>query len=188
MGLILGVSRNRDYILKISVYKADKMVYITNNKQNKVTVHFLISMEQRTVRHGKGQRQPGETVFSKQVFLASLSKNLGLVYRASKDTGIPSTTHYQWLDKDPIYKEKVEKLIELKRDYVENQLISLVDDKEASCVTFTAKCLLRKRGYDQSTEIKNADDKPFEIAISADIVSSALKTIYEKADDPTPNP
>ena len=126
---------------------------------------------------------PEKTEANKKRFYDALEKHLGLVWRATKATKIPSITHYKWMKKDPLYKEQVDFLIELKRDFVEKQLISLVEDKDVSAVTFTAKCLLRKRGYDQSTEIRNAEGEKFELAIGDDVIANAIKEIYKHADD-----
>jgi hypothetical protein len=84
---------------------------------------------------------------------------------------------------DPKYRETVNDLIELKRDHVEEKLNELVNEKEPSCVTFTAKCLLRSRGYDQSVILANAEGEKFQVAVSPDIVNSVLNTMYKKADD-----
>jgi hypothetical protein len=153
------------------------------SKNRKQSVKQELSAAENKPKLGPGYREEWETEANKKIFLNALEGNLGLVIRASRATGIPSITHYYWMDKDPIYKEKVEKLIELKRDHVENQLITLVDEKEPSCVTFTAKCLLRKRGYDQTTEIRNADGESFHLNIPAAALNQALKTIYENADN-----
>jgi hypothetical protein len=119
---------------------------------------------------------------SKKLFFDSLSENLGLVYRAEKATGINSENHYYWCKTDPEYKKRVNELMEKKRDYVEHKLIHLVDDNESSSVQFAAKCLLRKRGYDQSTEIKNADGEKFQIEINPQILKQVLDDSYNSAD------
>lgn len=139
--------------------------------------------------HPKRSKGPKKTLDrnateeNKKIFLEALNDNLGLVFRASVASGIHSIAHYTWMKTDPKYKEAVEDLIELKRDFVEKQLIGLVESKEPSCVTFTAKCLLRSRGYDQSIVLANQEGEKFQVQVSADIVNSVLKTMYEKADD-----
>jgi hypothetical protein len=132
---------------------------------------------------GSKKGQQHNTEENKKRFMAALETNLGLVMRASEATKIPSITHYWWLDHDPVYKAAVEKLIELKRDFVEKKLIGLVNANEPSCVTFTAKCLLAKRGYQQTTVIANPEGETFKVEISGLDVSNALKNIYAKADD-----
>lgn len=138
----------------------------------------------RTVRTASGIKLTSlATDENKSIFLESLKNNLGLVARASRECKIHSVTHYFWMKTDPKYRETVNDLIELKRDHVEEKLNELVNEKEPSCVTFTAKCLLRSRGYDQSVILANAEGEKFQVAVSPDIVNSVLNTMYKKADD-----
>jgi hypothetical protein len=123
---------------------------------------------------------------NKKIFLEALNDNLGLVLRASEQTSIHSVVHYLWMKSDPKYREAVEEMIELKRDFVEKKLIGLVEKDEPSCVTFTAKCLLRKRGYDQTVILANQEGEKFQVAISPAIVDTVLKTMYSEADNDQP--
>jgi hypothetical protein len=130
----------------------------------------------------RGNHTPEEIVSRKAAFYKALQDNIGMVIRAERVTKIPSVTHYYWMSTDAAYKMKVDKLIELKRDHVEHHLANLVEQEDPSCVTFAARCLLRPRGYDQSTEIKNPDGDSFKMEISADILNQVIHTIYKDAD------
>jgi hypothetical protein len=122
------------------------------------------------------------TVHQKFEFYCALADNVGLVIKATRATGTSGALHWYWMKNDVRYKEVVDELIELKRDFVEKQLQHLVGKGEPSCVTFTARCLLRPRGYDQSTELKNADPEGFKLNVDSNVLNQVLQTIYKNSD------
>lgn len=135
---------------------------------------------------GRGQNHE-RTSRQKFIFYKAMNENMGLVVKATRVTGIQGGLHHYWMRTDPKYKEVCDELIELKRDFVEKQLQMLVGKGEPSCVTFTAKCLLRPRGYDQSTELKNADPDGFKLNIESGVLNQVLQTIYKNSDSGHPD-
>ena len=137
-------------------------------------------------KNSRGQNLE-RTAHDKFNFYCALQENLGLVIKATKVTGTSGAVHWYWMKNDPRYKEVVDELIELKRDFVEKQLQDLVGKKDPTCVTFASKCLLRPRGYDQSTEIKNADPDGFKLNIESSVLNQVLQTIYKNSDSGHPD-
>jgi hypothetical protein len=125
---------------------------------------------------------------SKEEMLEALTLHNGLVIRAikwlrkTKKYTISAVGHYRWMKEDPEYKQQVEELIELKRDFVEEHLTQLIKANDSSCVIFAGKCLLPKRGYQEKTVIAGDPDAPLGITIPAGAVKAALDEIYKKAE------
>lgn len=126
---------------------------------------------------------PEGVPFRKEAFYKALEANLGLVTRAREVTGMGGMAHYRWLKEDPVYRERCEKLIELKRDLVEHKLTELVEGGEPHCITFASRCLLRPRGYDQSSEIRNVSDEDIDLPLDSSLVDGALANLYKEADN-----
>lgn len=83
----------------------------------------------------------------KKAMIAAMRKSLGVVTTAAEKAGIDRSTHYEWLKTDPAYKAEIEALVEVKRDFVESKLMTLVNAGDTSATIFCAKVLLKKRGY-----------------------------------------
>ena len=86
------------------------------------------------------------TLQKQEMFLESLRKNLFIVTSACQQSGISRTQYYQWL-KDPIFKEKVDEVIELQGDFVETQLLKRIKEGSDQSIIFYLKTKGRKRGY-----------------------------------------
>lgn len=105
---------------------------------------------------------------------------MGVVTTAAKAAGVDRTTHYQWMDKDPEYKARVIDLREMKKDFVESKLMKLVEQGDTAATIFSAKTLLKDRGYIERNEVTGANG-------SAIITETHVKIIRDKATGITPN-
>jgi len=92
----------------------------------------------------------------KKKMVEALVKSLGIVSSALLEVGIHRDTHYEWLKKDPLYKQAVEELNERKDDVIEKAFLSLVIDKNPSAVIHAVKTKLKHRGYGESQEIAHS--------------------------------
>ena len=97
------------------------------------------------------------TLQKQEMFLESLRKNLFIVTSACQQSGISRTQYYQWL-KDPIFKEKVDEVIELQGDFVETQLLKRIKEGSDQSIIFYLKTKGRKRGYIDRLEIEGSFD------------------------------
>ena len=84
---------------------------------------------------------------NKKKFLAALEQSLGIVSTASDMCGLHRSTHFGWLRDDPEYKRQVEDVIEMKKDFAESKLLSLVRQENPAAVIFFCKTQLKDRGY-----------------------------------------
>lgn len=129
-----------------------------------------------------------EVAAKKELMLKCLANNYGIVLRAieskeGKKLRLNYGAHRNWMIGDPIYRKKVEDMIELKRDFVEKHFQELVDQHEPSCVNHAARYLLRKRGYEvtERLEVGSLDGDPLklEVRLPENLVAEALKKVRE---------
>jgi hypothetical protein len=104
----------------------------------------------------KPNKKKGNTLAPrKRKMIEALTSELGIVTTACQIAGINSWTHYEWLKRDPIYKEAVEALDIRKDDLIEKAFLSLVIDKNPSAVIHAVKTKLKHRGYGEDPIINN---------------------------------
>ena len=124
----------------------------------------------------------------KTVMLECLAENYGLVLRSieskkGKRLKLNYGAHRHWMNIDPVYRKKVEDMIELKRDFAEKHFTECVEAHEPSCVNHAARYLLRKRGYEvtERLEVGGLDGDPLklEVRLPENLVAEALKKVRE---------
>ena len=93
----------------------------------------------------------------KTLMIQALTKSLGNVSSACKSIGIERSTHYDWLESDPNYKNEVESISDYSLDFVESKLIENINDKKESSIFFYLKCKGKKRGWIEKSEIQNTN-------------------------------
>lgn len=105
-----------------------------------------------------------KTAANKKAFLEALSAKGGNVTMACKEIGIDRSAYYNWMEKDPKFKQKVEEVNESMIDFAESALKKQIQDGNVTAIIFFLKTRGRERGYvekvqiDQKTELKL--DKP----------------------------
>jgi len=122
----------------------------------------------------------GELSRKKGEMLQALRKTHGIVRAACELMGITRHQHNDWLREDPDYKECVEAIKEDRSDFVEEQMMKLIEGaeyeimteagiqilKDAPCKTtikFYLETQEKKRGYVNRQEITGADGGPVQI-------------------------
>ena len=91
--------------------------------------------------------------------IEAMIKHMGVVTTAAKSIGIPRSTYYDWMETDPTFKQKILDLREIKKDFIESKLLKLVEDGDTAATIFSAKTLLKDRGYVERTEIEHSGNK-----------------------------
>jgi hypothetical protein len=95
----------------------------------------------------------------KKVFIESMVKSLGVVTKAVQISGIPSRTHYTWLDTDPDYRDAIANIKEVTLDFYEDALHELIKQKNPAAVIFALKTQAKRRGYIETVHnINNNQD------------------------------
>jgi len=104
----------------------------------------------------------------KKAMLEVLTKTLGIVTTACEKCGIARQTHYDWMNKDPEYKQAVDDIDNIVIDFAESKLYELVKNAEPSAVYFLLKTRGKKRGYSERTEIEVTNPEPIIINFPKD--------------------
>lgn len=95
----------------------------------------------------------------KKAMLEALEDTLGVVTPACKIAGIARTTHYNWLNEDPEYKEAVDLLQEVALDFTEEALYDRIRSRDTTAIIFHLKTKGRHRGYVERKEIAHEVEK-----------------------------
>lgn len=98
----------------------------------------------------------------KVTMLEALEKSMGIVTQALVLTGnhIVRSTHYDWMENDPAYRQQVELIGEKVIDMGETALYKLIAAENPSSVQFFLKTRGRKRGYQERVEHVGKDGAP----------------------------
>ena len=84
----------------------------------------------------------------KELMIASLIANHGIVTKASEHCGVKTHTHYKWLKEDDEYKAKVHESLLNAAYYVESKLFDRIADGSENAIMFYLKNKGRSIGYD----------------------------------------
>ena len=90
----------------------------------------------------------------KKAMIEALEKSLGVVTTACKAVGIGRTTHYDWLNTDEVYKQRVADIENVTLDFAESQLHKQVKEGNTTATIFLLKTKGKKRGYIERQEIQ----------------------------------
>lgn len=96
-------------------------------------------------------------------FIEAMKKCMGVVTQAAEMTGIARSTHYDWMTRDPQYKQQIDDLQMVKKDFIESKLMKLINDGDVAATIFAAKTQLKDRGYVERTELDNLHKIQLEI-------------------------
>lgn len=91
----------------------------------------------------------------KEAMLQQLEKSLGVVTSACKALGIGRSTFYEWLEKDPEFKAKVDDIGEVAVDFAESQLHKQIKDGSTAATIFYLKTKGKHRGFVERVEQDN---------------------------------
>ena len=91
---------------------------------------------------------------TKRNVLRALEATGGIVSPACKAAGLGNANNfYAWYKNDPAFKERVDAIREEDLDFTESQLKKLIKAMEPSAIYFALKCLGKKRGYVEKSQV-----------------------------------
>jgi len=99
--------------------------------------------------HLKKEEQE-RTRISKGAVLEAMEKTMGIVTTSCKAVGISRTIFYRWKEEDKDFAKKVSEVMNLRLDFLENELLSRIQKKEPGSNTLIMYELNnrgRERGY-----------------------------------------
>tara|TARA_R100001443_G_scaffold13007_1_gene22906 strand:- start:6440 stop:6835 length:396 start_codon:yes stop_codon:yes gene_type:complete len=111
------------------------------------------------IEHYKKEQE--RTRIQKAKILEALEQTLGVVTPACKAVGISRSTFYKWKEEDPKFSEEVGKIIGLRLDFLENEMLRRIQNNSQGSNTLLMYELNnrgRERGYgnDQKIDITSA--------------------------------
>jgi|TARA_R100001509_G_scaffold165065_1_gene144968 outer membrane lipoprotein-sorting protein len=103
----------------------------------------------------------------KESMLKALEKSLGIVTVACKNSDVPRSTFYKWLNEDEQFAKQVKDIENIALDFAESQLHKQISENSTSATIFYLKTKGKGRGYIERQEITGADGMPtnFQIEI-----------------------
>ena len=101
-------------------------------------------------------KKQARTKAKQSVFLSAYRDNLLNISRACEIAEIDRTLFYQWIEKYPDFKEKVEAVEEKFLDYAESKLKKAVAEGNMTALIFFLKTKGRNRGYVERKEVENS--------------------------------
>lgn len=86
----------------------------------------------------------------------ALVKTLGNITGSAEAVGIHRCMHYEWLEKDPVYKAEFEQIGEKQLDFYEQALNRLVKDGHPTAIIFALKTKGKHRGWVERQELAHS--------------------------------
>lgn len=83
----------------------------------------------------------------KRAMIEALEQSLGIVSEACRICKVGRTTHYDWLESDPEYKQAVEAIGDIALDFVESQLFKQIKEQNTTATIFYLNNKGKRRGY-----------------------------------------
>ena len=105
----------------------------------------------------------------KEALLEALNKSSGIVASACKAVNISRFTFYKWYNEDEDFREKVDDVQELQKDFAEALILKKMKEGDTTMIIFYAKTKMKDRGYSERVEHTGANGEPLLRAADIDI-------------------
>lgn len=116
----------------------------------------------------------GRTI-RQQLWLHALINSNFSKSEACRKTNIPRTQVQYWIENDENFLELADYVIEVKKDFVESGLMSLIAAGDSPATVFASKTLLRDRGYDSKVTVV-MDKTEKKVKVNMDKVLEGMST------------
>ena len=111
----------------------------------------------RTMANNNDKTIQERVLTDKERMLEELNKTSGIVSSACKAAGISRMTFYRWYNEDQDFKEKVDDVKELQKDFCEALILKKMKDGDTTMLIFYAKTQMKDRGYTERRELVGKD-------------------------------
>lgn len=118
--------------LKAKTIKS-KMVVVQGNESKVTTLQTVDTDTERKIEQGK--------------FLTSLSKNDGMLSKASRMSGVPLSKYRTWMQQDLSFQELVKEVAEEVKDDIESSLITTAKEGDVTAQRYFLDHRASDRGY-----------------------------------------
>ena len=93
----------------------------------------------------------------KSAFLEALDRTKGIVRPACRQAGVSRSTFYRWYDEDADFRDKVDDVKEMQKDFAESLILKKIEEEDTTMLIFYAKTQMKDRGYTTRTEVVGKD-------------------------------
>ena len=118
-----------------------------------MTAHKIKPIPKEKAEAESRKKQLDSTKAKKRIFIANFVANQGMVQMSCDSVGINRVTYERWCKKDAKFVQNIQAAMERKLDKIETKLLNLVETGDTQATIFTAKCLLKQRGYIEKKDI-----------------------------------
>ena len=91
----------------------------------------------------------------KESMLKALEKSLGIVTVACKNSDVPRSTYYKWLNEDEDFALAVKEIENIALDFAESQLHKQISDNSTPATIFYLKTKGKSRGFIEQNIIEH---------------------------------
>jgi hypothetical protein len=99
-----------------------------------------------------------KTDTKKKALIEALRQSLGIVSQACESIGIHRSTYYDWLEKDPVFKQEIDSIQDTAIDFVEGKLFENIQENDVTSIIFYLKTKAKHRGYIERQDLKVTTD------------------------------
>ena len=138
-----------------------------------MTAHKIKPIDKEKAETESRKKQLESTKTKKRIFIANFVQNQGMVQMSCDSVGINRVTYERWCKKDIKFVENLQAAMERKLDKIETKLLNLVETGDTQATIFTAKCLLKQRGYVEKKDINVSGNMNVNI-LSIDPISDEI--------------
>ena len=117
----------------------------------------FVTYNNRTMANNNDKTIQERVLTDKERMLEELNKTSGIVSSACKAAGISRMTFYRWYNEDPDFKEKVDDVKELQKDFCEALILKKMKDGDTTMLIFYAKTQMKDKGYTERRELVGKD-------------------------------
>jgi hypothetical protein len=115
--------------------------------------------------------------FTAEQMIDAITKSKGVLSTAAAYLKCSRQTIYNYAERHTTVKEAIREQQEVTGDYVEGQLMKLIDELNPAAIIFYCKTRLKQRGYIERQEQRIEQDGKV-----------TLKVVYDRTDSPSEEP
>ena len=90
--------------------------------------------------------------------IAAIKKSRGFVSKAAADCNTSRTTFHKMINEHPTLREAVEDAREANKDFVENKLMTAINNDNITAIIFYLKTQAKDRGYVEKQELQHSGE------------------------------
>lgn len=107
----------------------------------------------------KETKTASKTKANKEKLLEALGACRGVILRACNKAGVGRKTYYNWMETDEAFRSEVALIQDEQIDFVEGNLLNLIESGDTTATIFYLKTRGKHRGYSERIELTGKDGR-----------------------------